>query len=234
MKLTRVLMIVALLPLAAGCRFMQPSEPVVVQVPAQQPVAAPKADAVMLVSYSVPEGKEEMAQNILSSVLWRKDSPVGRVHRGGAGMIHVVAPASVQAGVADFVKPIATAPQRAPATIQMDYWRVAVAADGSPSSTLPEIKEALDAVGANKTFKVMSHKTLLSQEGHHAENRSRDFRVEQNIARDADGIVGNLGLKSEIGEVDTRVRLKVGQSLVLGQLGPTDGPVYYVVRATVL
>lgn len=245
-KLKNATLLTILALVFVGCGLTDSKEPIVVQLPAAAPAtAAPvaTADPLQLKTYVVPAGYEDATASILSSLLWRKEGSVGRVHKGAAGTLHVVAPVGLQDGVAALVKGLTDktgGPPSRPGAIQVDYWLVrgyrVEAATKRPE--LAGVQTTLDAIEGAQQFELVDRISLVSLDGHRAENHGRRFHVAQTVARDGEDFMADVKIGSDRRELETRVRLRPEQSLVLGQLGvggadsADDQALYYIIRAT--
>ena len=189
-------------------------------------------DSVELRSYAIPSGYGDTMQSLLQRALRSGDGPVGRVTEGPGNTILVLAPASVQAGVTALVDSLPDAPaaERKPAAIELRYWLVkGESADGGAThSRPPQLAEALTAIeqqhGSPLTFELVAGATLTSNEGDHARSKtgSAEFRHTASLVPHSGEVLAQIEI--EIGDIDieTRVQLSAGQTVVLAQLGDFD------------
>lgn len=216
------------------------------------PSAAPELE---LVTYSVAPAASPKVQGILRRLLRPSDDDaVGTYAEAPGGRIAVLAPATVQSGVAAMLAEVGTAESAdpAPANLRFTYWMVSgTPADAQPGPVSAELRPLADTLAAiagwdgPQFFRLVGHTTLTSIDGDRAEAASRRLQVAQIASIDpATGhILADIDLELRLDspgsspEMETRVQLQPGQTLILSTLDGGDagsGHFYLVVRADIL
>jgi hypothetical protein len=224
---------------------------------AEEVVPAPPGANLDLVAYDVPHGYGRQVTPIVRRMFFDMgQNPPGRVEPTPDGRMIVLAPAGLQAGIRRFLDSLAGRPPAPPPVgVRLEYWFV-VGVPG-PAVDVPaalgEVKDALAEVARTQgpmSFRLVERLelgTLADEEGH---VEGRIARVNQEVAIAEGALVADLSLELRTSGIKTRVQLKPGQTLVLGEAGvdpaelerngvpplptPSDGAVLlYVVRGTV-
>ncbi len=204
---------------------------------------------LVLRSYDVPNGGAEQLRQVLKTLLWigsdGKDSQkyVGRAEVGPDGRLVVMAAEGVQAGVKSLIESIAKNPPKAPARYALSYWFVfATPGKGAaPGANLAEVGDALaeiEKTDGPQEFSLTEKVTVSSTAGESAHVEGHQVKVRQMVGDSSGSISAELSLRVRSQNLDTRVALTPGQTIVLGSsgsMGPgKDGPVgsvYYLIRA---
>ena len=223
----------------------------------EEAAPAPAGAALELAAYDVPPGYGREVAPILRRMFgdMGPNAPA-RVEPTPDGRMIVIAPASLQVGVRKLVDSLASRPPAPPPVgVRLEYWFV-VGVPG-PAVDVPapltEIKDALAEVARTQgpmSFRLVERLelgTLVDESGH---VNGRLASVNQEVAVAEGTLVADLGLELRGSSIRTRVQLKAGQTLVLGEAGvdpaelernglpplptPSEGAVLlYVVRGTV-
>lgn len=214
-------------------------------------VTGQTSNAVELVSYDVPADRAEELVNVLSAVLRATHDGTpdrGRVERASPGTVVVVAPASIQSGIAELLDKLRDAPPPAATeSLRLNYWLIW----GSPSAetnagSFPAIGEALVRLNTEHgpfTFQLAEHLVVSSAAGDRGHAMTDWLEVTQRVSTRDDQIVARIGVaardrmpapsSSRDGQhhgfhprVDTVVSLPVGEATVVAQVRGRDGVEY--------
>lgn len=203
----------------------------------------------VLETYAVPEGYSGLMEQALTRVLFFGDEPVGRVIQAPDGRLIVVAPESVQEGVARLVEQLNAAQPapRTPANIRIDYWllhgrRAEAASTEAPAPALAATMAAIQQAEGPMDFELYAHKVLTSVDDERARLSSPGLEIEQYATWDAAGktINAEVGIDAAGGSgARTAVQVASGQVVVLAEVADLadDQPwdtLYYVISPTVL
>ncbi|MFH1463384.1 MAG: hypothetical protein ABIO70_03260 [Pseudomonadota bacterium] len=203
----------------------------------------------VLETYAVPEGYSSLMEQALTRVLFFGDEPVGRVIQSPDGRLIVVAPESVQAGVARLVDQLNAAEPapRTPTNIRIDYWLIhgrhaeAVSTE-APAPALAQTIAAIQQAEGPMSFELYAHKVLTSVDDERARLTSSGLQIEQYATWDAAGetISAEVGIDTVGGSgARTAVQVASGQVVVLAEVADLDDDqpwdtLYYVISPTVL
>ncbi len=202
-----------------------------------------------LQSYSVPEGYAGIMASALSRSMAIGNEKVGRVIETPDGQIIVVAPESVQAGVAKLIDQLNASkpPLRTPTNIRIDYWLVHGVRAEAPSSDYPApaLAETLEAVQQTEgpmDFELYAHKVLTSLDEESARISSDGLFIEQEASWSSAGgaITAEVAIDAAGGTgMRTDIRLKPGQVVVLGEVADITGDqpfdtLYYIISPSVI
>jgi len=211
----------------------------------------------VLASYPLPVGLGDRVVGLLRDLLAEGEHPIGRVALAPGDRVIVVAPESIQEGIAATMKSLGDAQEPSPpATIQLHYWLVLgrPAAQAAGLERLGEGAPAMDAIMRSQgplDLRLVDEVRLASMEGEWAEVAGRRAHIEQRVVRVGDRVIADLNVGA-VGSLRTRVQLEPGKFVVLGQvgydeheaatayLGPgapepvQDALLYYVVRAEIM
>jgi hypothetical protein len=197
--------------------------------------AAEQREPVVLETYKVPQGLESDVRSMLHTVMGGSESPVGRVTSGPGGTIVVVAPESLHAGVERLIAELAAldAPAQ-PVPVELTYWFVVGrpvpdlpaghrTAPGSKLEVLAPVLEEIAQSQGPMEFRLLERLELASMGEIHATLSGTMARVQQRALVVQDNVVADLQINVVgLGGVETRVKLKPEQFLVLGQSGYRD------------
>jgi hypothetical protein len=202
----------------------------------------PGARDVQLRSYRVPDGMGQQLRSLLGNVLSgvEKDNLLGRASLAPNGELVVVAPATVQRGVEDLLKEIASVPRKGLTTVEIGYWLVGTRPGAAPKDQSGELSEVARALGsqlpANVHLELIEKLRLQSMTDESAEMWGRNLQVHQMAAASEGRIVADLRLsrshESSANRVETRVQLTPGQLLVLAESGDQpDTSLFFAIKA---
>ena len=218
---------------------------------------APDPGRPVLATYPLPPGLGERVVGLLRDLLVEGEHPIGRVALAPGDRVIVVAPESIQEGIAATMKALGDAPPPPPpSTIRLHYWLVLGRPAVQPSGLerLGEGSSAMESIMRSQgplDLRLLDEVLLASMEGEWAEVSGRRAKIEQRVARFGDRVIADLNVGA-MGQLRTRVQLEPGKFVVLGQvgfdereaatafLGPgapepvQDALLYYVVRAEIL
>jgi len=192
--------------------------------------------------YRAPNGHEAEVQRLLSEVSYPVPSS-GKEGRStifinlrpkftGGGYFVLSAPKSIQEGVKELLKVLATTPPKAPrSTVQGDYWVVvghpATEGEVAIPAKLEEVKKALQPLLGlvPMRFTLLEKFQLTAVEGKRSTVVGRHGEVRQSTVVGQDGLELDLNIKVDQasggtrGNLMTQVKLQPGQFAVLGQTG---------------
>jgi hypothetical protein len=219
--------------------------------PAAMAQAEPIKAPIMLKTYDVTSGDADRLYGVLQRVL--QDEGSVEVLPGEA--LLVAAPAHIHEGVREFM---ASGPQLEASpreVVVLDYWLVLgtssadtlLEPDESADRQLATLKPELDVIkGAEgyAHFRLLDHIRLATLDGEEGSSQSLVLEgVQQTVSTRGDVFEARLKLNTKLHEdhdsraLHTTLRLKAGESVVLGQAGykvqGVTGSVFYVVRAAV-
>ena len=216
---------------------------------------APEGDAepvLELVTYSLHPSQSATVQGVLSRLFRSQSEAVGKYSEAPGGRIAVLAPASVQAGVAELIEQVGQteAVETGPANVRFSYFLVggeSATQSGPVSADLTPLADTLGAIegwDGPQRFWLAGHSTLTSLDGERAQSSSARLGLSQVATIDptsghivADIELSVTGDASSGPAMETRVQLKPGQTLILSTLdGGAKQPdnLYVIVRADVL
>lgn len=229
----------------AGCQSASKPEAPQAELVAEPDASAPAAvsEEPIMRTYEVPNGRAEELRSVLRTALSMGNDhpPRGRVSRLDDNRIVVVAPPSIQAGVAELCRDFEGQEARpAPITVGVDYW--IVKATPAPEGSAEELPGPLESVATEILRDGPAHLSLLEHlelsstphEWSHVEGRAA--RLRQRFSRYEDRLIMNLQfeMSDSPSKVETSVAVEPEKFLVLGHAGHrTDGPestLYYVMR----
>ncbi len=219
--MNKLLILISFAAVTAGCRDRQPQ----VQVQPTAPSAAPE---VVLRSYDVPTGQGEQVRSILSGAFQGlKDEVAARATLSPDGQLVVVAPESIQSGVADLVAEMAKRPPpAAPPTIELEYWLVAgrpVAERTGDFGPLDHLGNALQIIeqshGSPMEFSLLESLRLRTLTDGHGFVAGRYARVSQTATLSGGKVVADIECATGPTRFETRVAIDPGQWLILGEVG---------------
>jgi len=254
----RWLLVLSLLPLSlsVACRerviHVQPG-----QAPAlaAAPVQMPKQPALVMRVYDVPPNMGEQIRSVLHN-LFRgvKQNVSAKASLSPGGQLVVIAPLGIHDGVTALLKRMAAGKRpAAPPTVELTYWLVA----GQPAKTpghdpsLAEIEPALNAIAKAQgpmRFTRLDRITLLGVTDRYVSTAGRFSQANQTVSVVNGKVLADLSIRipKSNARLETRVKLKPGQLLVLGTVGVEakdfapnlglKGPgvmLFYVVRASI-
>jgi hypothetical protein len=206
-----------------------------------------QSEELVLQSYPGGDQAEELAGK-LSSMLKMGESRVGTASATSDGQVLVLAPRSVQAGLAEAIE----AQQRdrgseRPREIVTTYWLVTAkpaVGEGSRGERLGVIQAVLDEVAAAdgpQDFRLLERVELGQADGAWAQTISPKARIEQKASVSQGRII--LWVRSREGQaspqersLETTLNLEDGQFVVVGQASfSAEGTTLYtIVRARTL
>jgi len=182
-------------------------------------------------TYQVPqEYQQDLRDMLQSALLGTGDARIGRVTNGPGGTLLVVAPARIQAGIQQILDTGFEAPP-ASSPIRLTYWflvgRPVEPAQAEPfsmagRSRVPQLEPVLRQIAAAQgptEFTLLEEIQLTLMSQNRAETRSRVGRVEQYAVRIGEQVVVDVEITYTRNLFLSRVSLKTGQYLVLGQAG---------------
>jgi len=154
-------------------------------------------------SYAVPQGLEERMVQVLSALMVKGEERVGRAMTGPNGLVLVLAPQSVHAGIDRVLQQLESTDVDlgAPQTVEITYWLVlGRPAERGDAATvqdrrLQEIQPALDAISGEQgptRFDVLERLKASSIPGEQGRIGGRTSRVAQRVARSGTGLVGDV------------------------------------------
>jgi len=210
-------------------------------------------------SYTVPQGLEERMVQVLSALMVRGEERVGRAMTGPNGLVLVLAPGSVHAGIDRVLQQLdsTNVDLGAPQTIEITYWlvlgRPAERGDAAAGQDrrLQEIQPALDTIAGEQgatRFEVVERLKVSSVPGEQGAIGGRTVRITQRVSRTGGGLLGDVELEmyQGAGGLRARVALSPDRFVVLGEsgIGSRDykfmndetvaETLYYVIRARVV
>ena len=218
-----------------------------------------KSDAMVLRTYRVPKQSSAKILGVLKSVLWFSEGKdtghwAGHPELLPNGDLIVIAPEAVQAGVQQIVDDAVKNPIQPNRNFEMRYWLVlghpAPAASSFPGAA--DIQPALDEISKSQgpqAFTLLDRFRVDSIGTQDGEASSPRTQITQTVwdSGDIESIAARIKISvwpfdpPERSRLDTYVRLKPDQLLVLGEAGyqpPKNAPavpegttLYYVVRA---
>jgi hypothetical protein len=205
---------------------------------------------LVLRTYEVPNNGAERMRSVLKDLFWfgsdGKDSNkyVGRADVAPDGRLVVLAPENVHEGVKALVSATSNVAPKAPESVLLSYW-IVTGAPGKHDGVQPELAEVSLALAEIEkhdgpmNFELTERIQVTSLSGERGKMDGRDTRVQQFGTLFDGHFTGDIRLERFGQSVDTRVRMKNDQLLVLGSSGlptknPGDAPrnVYFLVRAT--
>ncbi len=201
---------------------------------AAAPAGVGDAAPLELRSYALPEGAQQEAVAIVRQLLDRgKDAPrLGSAVAGPGGQLMVTAPASFQAGVADFVEHLRTSPPSPPPTISLEYWLVfgrplGAGADPGKATDLaafdPALMPALKAIAkANGPMQLAPgpRVKIAAISGDWASAEDRGWQIKQRATVAQGALLAEVRIQPEsAAQLETRVQFKPDQLVVLGYAG---------------
>lgn len=215
---------------------------------ASQPATPATSDgALTLRTYQLPPGHGEKVRPILANLLKRgDDDPVGRTAVAPGDRLLVLAPASIHAGVEQFLKEMKTsdAPLEPPPTIALTHWLVVANPGPSPEPDRcgpkgfqclrggPEVIKAIEAVDATHApgdsmhYALLEQLTIRSLEGEQARLNGGAAMVSQRAGTAGGKIIADLEIRvmrKNGQELDTRLQFAPNQTVVLGQVAFSGG-----------
>ena len=214
-----------------------------------QEVMDQASNDMVLEAYAVPAGYSGLMASALTRALFVGESSVGRVIETPDGQIIVVAPESVQHGVARLIEQLNAAqpPLRTPTNIRMDYWlihgtRAEAPTSDYPAPALAETLAAVQQADGPMSFELYAHKVLTSLDEEEARISSQGLFIEQEASWNAAGgtITAEVSIDATGGTgMRTDIRLKPGQVVVLGEVADIAGDqpydtLYYIISPSVI
>ncbi len=210
-------------------------------------------ETTVLRSYDVrPEIAKEVEGALTTALSPANGFPYGRVNLSPTGQILVIAPPSIQEGVEQILKDVASRKPAATPSIRFEAWLVTAspgAAGDSPD--LKEVEPALRALEQSKgaaRFELLEKLSTQAQSGQNSSVRGEraSLSVTGSLRRDGKdqpvvAALLMLNANTSHGEaapsIKAQTELRPGELLVLGQSGLSEGAVagralYYIVRAT--
>jgi len=246
----RTAILLFLLLAAAGCRSGERE----ILIQPESPGSAPEAEPVLR-SYTLPSGRGQQVSSILSSLLYRKEKPLGRAALTPDGQLVVVAPTGIQEGLDKLLSNMGSSEATAPPTVAITYWLVVGRPASEPDATrLPAVLQPMvDAVLANQgpmELALLETMTLRSLSDATGRAAGRYANANQVASVAGDKIVADISLEALGGgpsSFSTRLSLPAGKLLVLGQAGFRPPPelwpkgasgddpatLFYVIRADI-
>ncbi len=210
-------------------------------------------EATVLRSYDVrPEIAKEVEGALTTALSPVNGFPYGRVNLSPSGQLLVVAPPSIQQGVEQILKEVASRKPAATPSIRFEAWLV-TASPGAPtdSPSLTEIEPALRAVEQSKGsahFELLEKLSTQTQAGQNSsvQGERTSLSVTGSLRRDSKDqpvIAALVVLNTHISHggpppsIKAQTELRPGELLVLGQSSLSEGAdadraLYYIVRAT--
>lgn len=205
----------------------------------------PTTDDVAPVSelrvHAIPDGSGGTLKPQLSLLL--KDQ--GRVGIAPDGKLLVVAPQSIQDGVAAMVADLGPGQVKAASNVRIDYWIVS----GRPAdeskredAALNAISPALDLVEGRlgpQLFILYGAHSVMTLDGHVGSVRTtHPMWIRQNASVSRSGaVIADLQIETRGGEgasIETRVQIEPGKLVVLGEVGNSGAEtMYFVIRPVV-
>ena len=214
-----------------------------------QQVMDQATNEMVLESYRVPAGYAGLMSSALTRALFVGDNAVGRVISTPDGQLIVVAPESVQAGVARLIEQLNAAqpPLRTATNIRIDYWLVYGTRVGTPTTEYPApvLAETLAAVQQAEgpmEFELYAHKVLTSMDEEKARISSQGLFIEQEASWNPLGgaITAEVSIDAKGGSgLSTEIRLSPEQVVVLGEVADIGGDqpfdaLYYIISPSVI
>lgn len=203
---------------------------------------------LVLRTYDVPNNGAQRLRSVLKDLLWfgseekGANKYVGRADVTPDGRLIVLAPEAVHEGVKMLVSSITAKPVAEPGTLTLNYW-VVIGAPGKSETppTLAEIAPALAELEKNDgpmSFTLVEKLQVSSMANDRGKINGRDTSVRQFTSVNDGQLVAEIELERQMQKVETRVRLKSGQMVVLASSGvPTRDQsdsghsMYFLVRA---
>ena len=226
-----LLFVLLVMNLGAGCE--RPEAPQAPIAPAPLAEARPLEPLIGLEVYDVPANTGDRLRPILQSVLGEH----GKVQQVPDGRLIVAAPKSVHEGLETFFKESAKFEPKARDTVKIEYWFVTAslptgAAGGSDADDprLAQVKDALDVIEKSQglaNFKLEEHISLAATDGEYAQTRGELVNeINQTASVQGEQVEAHveISLAKESRELSTKLRVKKGQTVVLGQAGWGDVP----------
>lgn len=191
-------------------------------------------EPLVLKTYKVPFGVAKEIYDDLNGLLSRKleEPTIGNVRISSDGQIMVAAPESFQWGVAEYIEKMNNNNLGPTPVAEVHYWIVAGRKSKAPSKLdeFKAIKPALETIQNNQgnmEFKVLDHIATTSSGQSSMSKLSGTFiSIRQMLYAYHDGSViieprirwnGGKGWSTR-GELDTKITVKSGELIVLGQL----------------
>lgn len=212
----------------AGNPKAQAAAPAPTVVGSPPPVPAgptpPPPNPPVLATYEAPGPIADKVAGVLRLLVAEGENPLGRVASLPGGRIVVVAPASIQDGVRNFLETVRNGPvPPPPAAVRLRYWLVLGRPAAQPAGLerLGEAAPAMEAVmGATGPLDVrlLDRVELISLENKHGMAQGRRSEITQRVARTENGFFADLRIGTRA-RLDTRVLLEPGKLVVLGQVG---------------
>jgi hypothetical protein len=182
--------------------------------------------------YAIPVGYEAMLADELQRLLLLGDRPLGKVRQLPNNQLLVLAPEPVHAGVASLLETLQGAPPPATQTQHLDfesrYWFVIAtpgdAPDGPGLTPLQDVLSLIEAKQGPLSFTLLDQLAIRGSDSRESQAQSRFARVTQRLfPAQSQDLLGNLSI-SVHGRplLDTEIRIRDGQTLVLGQVGYED------------
>ena len=212
------------------------------------PGVAEDSQEVELKTYSVPHGFESEVRSMLRTALGTDENRVGRASLGPAGKLLVVAPPGVQEGVAALIRELGEldSPPPPPIPVNMTFWLVvgepldpATMKSGEYSvkgHNLGDVAPALEQISQTQgpqEFELLERLRLSSTGDDWARVRGLHVQIEQRASAVQDSVVADLRILMQQYSLNTQVKLRPGQFVVLGQSGYEQGELalYYVITS---
>jgi len=207
------------------------------------PGVADDPQNVELRTYSVPHGFENEVRSMLRSALGTDENRVGRASIGPAGKLVVVAPPGIQKGVEALVRELdeLDAPPPTPVPVKLTYWMVVGKPLGSAELTqktaggFAVVGDGLDDLGlaleqiagvqGAQEFALLERMQLSSAGDNWAHLGGRHARIDQRAATVQGNVVADIRISIKQYGLETQVKLKPDQFIVLGQSGYNGDPV---------
>jgi len=207
------------------------------------PGVADNPQNVELRIYSVPHGFENEVRSMLVSALGTDENRIGRASVGPAGKLVVVAPPGVQKGVEALVRELEAldSPPPTPVPVTLTYWMVVgkpAGGDGPATGPagrfevvgngLDDLAPALEQISRTQgpqQFALLERLQLSSSGDNWARVGGRHTRIDQRAATVQDNVVADLRINIRQYGLETQVKLKPSQFIVLGQSGYDGDPV---------
>jgi hypothetical protein len=196
---------------------------------------------MVLRTYAAPRNRGDDLAKSLQRVLIVGEERHGSVQQLDDGRLLVVAPTSVQDGVAELCHASETSPvPSAPATVELSYWVVlaepAETADASalPRSLAPAMDEIVHRNGPHR-FELLDTTRIASIPHAWAQSNGANAKFTQTTSLFEDELLADIAIDMHGAEFNTRVALRPGELAVIGQSTqrPSANPMFFIVQGQI-
>ena len=250
MKKSFVVLSLLAATLAFGCERPSTTQPTQI-ISTPTPVAS--EPVIELKVYDVPANTGDRLRPILQRVL----GDHGKVQQVPDGRLLVAAPGSVHDGLAGFFEEGKKLAPKARDTVKIEYWFVtgSLAKAGASKGADPRLAPITDALSTIEksqgigNFRLEEHISLAATDGEYALTRGEVKEINQTASVQGELVEAHveISLAGDARELSTKLRVRQGQTVVLGQAGWGDIPgrdredlleqkpaetLFYVIRVT--